>query len=345
MKLSLKFLDENEKQQHSTQMMTAKVPITIFNKPFLSGVTATTATHSPSDFSFSLSTNFSSGPSLKASYSPTASLPFSLSLKSGLGLLGSPAHSPLVFSATFSLSPSPTPSHSPVPSFFLHFKPQFGHFSLHKTVFSHSNPQPPSLPPPPELLTHSSSTDWQNLNLEPCATTHNTLLENHALSTGVRVMARTLMPVTKGFFFNFRWAVHFPPNLGSKMPTLTVNKICLQRVEEAKHNNNAKQRRDVSETDLQLLKGRDLESVEKENRDMKRVFDEVQMGISTARNHPEESYGGGRKMGENSGEFQQWRSYKSGRQEDEKKVQQNKPQSVAADVESELQKAIKAATS
>ena len=44
--------------------------------------------------------------------------------------------------------------------------------------------------------------------------------------------------------------------------------------------------------------------------------------------------------------FWKWRSYKSERQEDEKKVQPNKPLSVATtDVESELEKAIKAATS
>ena len=40
------------------------------------------------------------------------------------------------------------------------------------------------------------------------------------------------------------------------MPSLTVNKIGLERVEEGKeNNNNKKQRRDGSEIDLQLLKG------------------------------------------------------------------------------------------
>ena len=74
------------------------------------------------------------------------------------------------------------------------------------------------------------------------------------------------------------------------------------------------------------------------------MLDEMKLGRN---NRLEESKGGGRKLSESNGEVQRWRSYKSERQEEEKKVQQpNKPQSVATnDVESELEKAIKAATS
>ncbi|KAL2348251.1 hypothetical protein Fmac_002251 [Flemingia macrophylla] len=306
MKLSLKLVGEDEKDE---QIMTAKVPITIFSNPFISGVTATTSSHSPSHFSFSLSTNFPSGPSLSLSYSPSASLPFSLSLKSGLGLLGSPAHSPLVFSASFSGS-------SLSPSFFLHFKPQFGHFSLRKT--------------------------WHNLKLEPCGDTHSNNHSKHALSPNIRVMARTVVPVAKGFLLSFRWGVNFPRTFGSKMPSLTVNKIRLERVHEPKDDNDNKE---ASETDLQLLKGmcvwmgKDLEKVERENREMKRVLDEVKLGISTTKetllkpNRTAEISG--------AGEFQRRGSYKSGRQEEDVKKQ---PNTTHSDVESELQKAIKAAT-
>ncbi|XP_027362191.1 uncharacterized protein LOC113869885 [Abrus precatorius] len=360
MKLSLKFQGEDENQKSTqSQIMSAKVPITILNNPFISGITATTAT----EFSFSLSTNYQSGPSLRVSYSPTSSLPFSLSLKSGLGILGSPRHSPLVFSANFSLSPT----HPPFPSFFLHFKPQFGHFSLNKTVFSDPNTHPlsVSLPPPPSspeiekrFVPDGASSAWQDLKLEPrgardksdhdCMDNCDVGKKNDAKYggvVGVRVMARTVMPVTKGFFLNFRWGVNFPGNLGSKMPYLTVNKIGFERVEEAKENNNNKQSRDrdSSDTDLQVLKGmcfwmrRDLEIVENENREMKSVLDEMKRDVSNGVT--------GKKLSESSGEFQRWRSSnKSGRQEDEKK-QPNKSQSVAGDVESELQKAIKAATS
>ncbi|KAK7307731.1 hypothetical protein VNO77_41051 [Canavalia gladiata] len=366
MKVSVKFQGEDE-NQHSTQIMTAKVPISILNSPFVSGITASTSTESASEFCFSLSTNFSSGPSLRVSYSPTSSsLPFSLSLKSGLGLLGSPRHSPLVFSANFSLSPT----HPPLPSFFLHFKPQFGHFSLNKTVFS----EPLSLPPPTSVdnseignvfLPDVSSSGWQDLKLEPsggrdqfdpnCMHTCGDVVKKndsrYGLSPAVGVMARTVIPVTKRFFFNFRWGVNFPGKFGSKMPYLTVNKIGLEKVEEVKENN--KQRRDTSDTDLQLLKGmcfwmrRDLELVEKENREMKHALDEMKMGVSgsTSRNYyPEGTNGVGKKLSQSSGEFQRLRSNKSERQEDEKK-QPNKSQSIASDVESELQKAIKAATS
>ena len=106
------------------------------------------------------------------------------------------------------------------------------------------------------------------------------------------------------------------------MPSLTVNKIGLERVEEGKekknNNDDKKQMRDSSGIDLKLLKGmcfwmgRDLEIMEKENREMKRLLDEMKLGRN---NRLEESKGGGRKLSESNGEVQRWRSYKSERQE------------------------------
>lgn len=127
-----------------------------------------------------------------------------------------------------------------------------------------------------------------------------------------------------------------------------MNKIRLERVEDGKEssNDNSQKKRVSSEIDLKEMcfwMGRDLENVERENREMKRVLDEMKMGLSAAR---KETVLQPNKVSEpSSGELQRRRSYKSGRQEDEKKVQPNKSQSVATDVESELQKAIKAATS
>ncbi|MED6167711.1 hypothetical protein PIB30_005336 [Stylosanthes scabra] len=388
MKLSLKLQGHDENHHHSIHHMTAKLPITIFNHPFLSTITASSTTALGSDFCFSLSTNFPSGPSLKLSYSPTAistataSLPFSLSLKSGLGLKGCPRHSPLVFSASFTLSPS----YAPLPSFFLHLKPQFGHFSLSKTVFS--DPVPPAEPTKPYSATASpdrntASSGWQEMKLEPFggrdnnnnnnSNTNNSndspgtvfvpessLLEKNdnrngerrGVSAGVAVMARTAVPVTKGVLLNLRWGVNFPGDLGLKMPYLTVNKIGLERVvEEAKQENddNKKGR------ELQMLKGmclwmkKDLEDAEKENREMKQLLDEIRIGVSD---------NGGRKVsnsqhsGAGSSEFERWRSKKSVREENEKKEPPPPPpkprkqqqQNVANDVESELQKAIQAAS-
>lgn len=338
--------------------MTAKVPITIFNNPLLSTITATN-NYSTSDFSFSLSTNFPTGPTFKLSYTPTtttsssSSFPFSLSLKSGLGLFGSPNHSPLVFSANFSLS-SLSSSTPLLPSFSLHFKPQFGHFSLHKTVLSDSsNTNPLSVSPQIEKgfvpETNGSCSGWQNLNLEPFGHNNNNNVgvgvgvgvgpdgknnEKCGLSPCVGVMARTVMPVTQGLLLNFRWGVSFPGKSVLKMPYLAVNKIGLERVEEMKKDewNND----DNCEGNLQVLKEMkiDLENVEKENKEMKRVLDEMKMGVSKGKVSKQ------KHAGES---VQSWGSNKNGRKENEKK-QEIKPQNiVVSDFESELEKAIKAA--
>ncbi|KAK7252726.1 hypothetical protein RIF29_36894 [Crotalaria pallida] len=427
MKLSLKFQNNEEEeqdhhhhqQQHSTQIMSAKVPISIFNHPFISSIKSTTTTTTPnssSDFSFSLSTNFPSGPSFKLSYSPTSpsSFPFSLSLKSGLGLFGSPRHSPLLFSVNFSLPPSSSSSYNPVPTFFLHFKPQLGHFSLKKTVFSDPNTQhsPPDTKPVPidntktngeigkGFVGDGSSSAWSELKLEPFggrernSITHvgnsddggngfipeRSLVVNNkekcGLSPGAAVMARTVLPVTKGLTLSLRWGLKFPGDLGVEMPYLTVNKIRLERVGEEVKENKDEQSLDTSGSDLQLLKGmcfwmkRDLEIVEKENKEMKRVLDEMKMGVSTM-NRGREGWKSSQRSGESSSEFEQrWRSNKSGREENEQRQhsgehsseferwrskkngreeneqrEPNKSQILVSDMESELQKAIKAAAS
>lgn len=202
------------------------------------------------------------------------------------------------------------------------------------------------------------SSGWQELKLEPydVVVTERGLTEKngakHGLSPGVAVMARTVVPLTQGLSLNFRWGVNFPRNSGLKLPYLTVSKIGLERVvEEVKQ---SKQNQDDSDGDKELLKGvcfwmkRDLENVEKENREMKRVLEEMKVGVSTS--YREASINGNvekrlsPQLGEVSSEFQRWRSSKSDRQENEKK-QQDKSQSIASDLEAELQKAIKAASS
>jgi hypothetical protein len=369
MQLSLKFLNNDENHQQ-TQIMTAKVPITIFNNPLISTITATG--NSSSDFSFSLSTNFPSGPSFKLSYTPpittttttttTSSPPFSLSLKSGLGLFGSPNHSPLVFSANFSLSSfsSSTPL---LPSFSLHFKPQFGHFSLHKTVFSDSNTitktvsdsNPLSVSPQIEKgfvpFSNGSSSGWQNLKLEPFTENNDNNVvvgdvgvspddknsEKCGLSPYVAVMTKTVLPVTQGLLLNFRWGVNFPGKSGLNVPYLTVNKIGLERVEEEKKD---ELKIDNYEGDLKMMKEKkmDLENVEKENKELKRVLDEMKMRVSKGKVQKQK----------NSGEsFQSWGSDRNGRKQENEKKQPNKVQNtiVVSDLESELEKAIKAASS
>ncbi|KAJ7952649.1 Hsp90 co-chaperone Cdc37, N-terminally processed like [Quillaja saponaria] len=395
MKLSLKLQDDPQHDNQQNQILTAKVPVTIINQPFVSGITTTT-TKSASELSFSLSTNFQSGPNLKLSYSPTSSTasPFSLSLKSGLGLFGSPHNSPLVFSAHFSLSPTNTP----VPAFFLQFKPQFGHFSLNKTTSSNPNPYQisgsliNSRTHSDSGLQHNSelgngfvpegSSVWQELKLEPlsgkdefddlkkpngnCEVHSNGGIESvterplvwenkrkNGFLSGVAVMARTVMPVTKGVMLNFRWGVKLPADLGSKMPYLTVNKIGIERVGEEKEVKQKKQVMDSSAGDLDLLKGmyswlrRDLEVLEKENRELKQTLDGIKLGVST-RNYHRDSNGVSKSFMQNSdessNEFERWRNKKSGR-EDNEQIESKKSTSNVSDLESELQRAIKAASS
>ncbi|GAY49643.1 hypothetical protein CUMW_120700, partial [Citrus unshiu] len=178
--------------------------------------------------SFSLGTNFPSGPSFKLNYTPlsttsTSTAPFSFSLKSGLGLFGSPQDSPLIFSAHFSLS------------------------YTNPTNFT-----------PASMSISDESSGWQDLKLEPRSGNGNgsffngvdsirsdgigffrdrTLLlkdddKKGGFLGGIAVKARTVLPVTKRVMMNLRWGVNLPADSEVKMPYLTVNKIGIERVEK-----------------------------------------------------------------------------------------------------------------
>ncbi|KAG7955759.1 hypothetical protein I3843_11G088300 [Carya illinoinensis] len=437
MKLSLEFQEDrhhaHRHHHHQIETLKAKIPLTILNQPFIASTTIPATNTSSSDLSFSLSTNFLSGPSLRLSYCPTtstptstASPPFSLSLKSGLGLFGSPHSSPLVFSASFSLSPINTL----IPTFSLHLKPQFGHFSLRKSTFS--DPVSDKISGPFSdggdkvnygsysnsgvnlgSESHSNgefgcrfvsegSSVWQDLKLEPFGgkdeVTNPSSLENGGVHSnggigivperqlawknspkdrffsGVGVMAKTSFPVTKRVKVNMRWGVNFPADGGKGLPYLTVNKIGIERVEQAKQVVNGGE---SNEGDSELLKGmffwmrRDLEALEKENREMKLSLEEMRTRGSV-KNIRWESDGLGKNVsppsGQSSSEFEQWRSRNSGREDngrresketsgefeqrkskksggEENGQRESKKTNRASDLESELQRAIKAASS
>lgn len=171
-------------------------------------------------------------------------------------------------------------------------------------------------------------------------------------SSGIFVMARTIMPVTKGLLLNLRWGLNFNENIGVKMPSLNVNKIGLEWIKEEKK---VEKSVDGSGKDLELLKGtflsmqRELKSVEEENREMKKILDEMKRRVLVARNHCEEGDGIGKKVSQrfdegSSSEFERWRSKKSVKEEKGQK-EAMKSQSLASDLELELQKAIKIASS
>lgn len=331
--------------------------------------------------------------------------PFTLSLKSGLGLFGSPDDSPLVFSSQFSLSLA-----KPfVPSFSLLLKPQFGNFCLRKSTVSSPNDQFSAFQPSDGVrLDPGSASDpkfgsgfavdesmgWQELKLET-SSGHGSQEEFGVQSTGgifqrhldetksirdgvfsgVAVMARTAIPVTKRVAVNFRWGMNFPTNPVTKMPFLTVNKISVERVEEEKE----EKKTTVEEGgDVELLKGmlfwmkKDVETLEKENREMKQILEEMKLGSmgngaapSSGLNYGDELEPWRRsnrsgweesksKNKRNGGQENDWRKKKSTEEENEGKNNRrggekngskgHSSTNRANEVESELERAIKAAS-
>ncbi|GAY40008.1 hypothetical protein CUMW_048750 [Citrus unshiu] len=234
MKLSLKLPDDSQNTQNPP-ILKVKIPITIFNQPFISSVNTFP---------------FLSAPTFHQALPSNSTIHLSLQR---FGLFGSPQDSPLLFSAHFSLSyTNPT---NFTPTFLLHFKPQFGNFSLHKTTSS-SNPNPANSGPHLQSGSPSNiefanrsisdeSSGWQDLKLEPRSGNGNSSFFNGVdsiRSDGIGVM------------MNLRWGVNLPADSEVKMPCLTMNKIGIERVEkveEVKREKNFES--DVG--DLELLKG------------------------------------------------------------------------------------------
>uniref|UniRef100_A0A2P2Q3A7 Uncharacterized protein n=1 Tax=Rhizophora mucronata TaxID=61149 RepID=A0A2P2Q3A7_RHIMU len=408
MKLSLTLQDDhhlhnnNNKNKNNKQhsLLKAKLPISVLNQP-LTSIFTTTTTNAFSGLGFSLSTNFHSGPSLKLSYNLSSTAtpisPFSLSLKSGLGLYGSPRNSPLVFSAHLSFSN--TIPNTLVPTFSLHVKPSCGHFSIHKKTTSSSfadpNPKIGSLSTTGPFVNSGSAAnpelgsgvapyrplDWQELKLESFGgkekdglakskldciegvyadNNGNGLLAEQQLVSrdkkiggffsGVAVKAKTVLPLTKGFRVNLRWGVNLPGDLNAKMPYLTVNKISIERAELVKEVKEKSSDNHLG--DVELLKGmsfwmrRDLEVLEKENRDMRQILEDIRMGAS-ARSLREESISVGKKgMPGSVHSFSDFGHQRSKINDEDRKLQREskRPVNGVTDLESELQRAIKAAS-
>ncbi|GFQ04005.1 hypothetical protein PHJA_002544400 [Phtheirospermum japonicum] len=355
MKISVK-LQDHHKQTHSHEdkhhrlqppplLVRAKIPVTIFNLPFLSHF-STTTTH-PSDLSLSLSTNLPSFPSLKLSYATSAAAaapPLSLTLKSGTGLFGSPNNSPLVISAHFSFNPS-NPNH-PNPTFSLFFKPQLGSFSLRKSTFSHSDPTTGS-----DSDSNSNSNSFGFVPVEsPAIVKDLSVVETenvrgNSILKGIQLAARTQMPVSKRVGLDFRWWVNFAED--NQMPVLRINKIGVRRVYDdvlvGEDEKNKKKSSDQGE--VEVLKGmcfwmkKELDGLTRVNREMKCELEEMKAGHSARINveRPNNSGGG----------FEKWRSNKRKGEEiinGKKEEKKSGVSSVAAvDVENELERAIKAA--
>ncbi|KAL8104138.1 uncharacterized protein LOC141677491 [Apium graveolens] len=313
-------------------LLRTKIPIAVFGFPFLTGFT--TSDHS--SLSLSLRTNFPCGPSLKLSYSPSSNSPspLTLSLKSGVSLSGSPTNSPLVISANFSFTPFAISN--PAPTFSLQFKPHFGDFSLRKCVFSDPKDGKREMGSVGFLRSERSRNVWRELGLEGS--------EKESIFSGVRVMANTKMAVAKRVGVNLRWGVCFPGDFSNGMPYLSVNKISIERVDEFKEKKVSCDERNVG--DSEMLKGmlswmkRELESLRRDNQEMKCNLQELKSKKLVKRS------GGGEKsmpVVQNTSGFDQWRNKKRIAEENQKELK--KVEIPTTDVESELHKAIMAASS
>ncbi|KAM0935403.1 hypothetical protein DsansV1_C29g0211431 [Dioscorea sansibarensis] len=264
MKASVKLREE----QGKPPLLRFKLPIRVFSLPFTSAVSVSSSS-APSDVSFDLKSALPFGPSLKLSYRPSPSDPFSLSLSSGIGVLGSPLDSPLVLSARFSpLAPV---------SFSLTLKPRLGDFSLKSTAISNPNASPNPkengggvyhpIPVPPRVRT----------GLEDL------------LASGVVAVARTSIPVGRRAAVRLRWGVNMPKpeSVGwGRLPYLTVDKISIE-AGERNENEEEKKKKIKEKNDLDAnatsgmvyWMGREVEELQKENRMIKENVEELKKKV------------------------------------------------------------------
>lgn len=237
MKASIKFRDDD------LPLMRAKVPIGVLGLPFQTGLSAG---GDPRELRFDLSTAFSSGPALRLSYRPNdPAVPFALSVRAGVGALGSPARSPFSLAAEFNLLSA---SSSGSPAFFLLLKPRLGDFSLSHTLRSSSIP-------PPRTVGEASDSDGLGpraaLEYKAFSSSGNGFAADVAaagrsgaggLLSGMRLATSSALPLWGRAAMRFSWGIRAPPGLlavdgrskdarspVSRMPLLVINKICIEQ--------------------------------------------------------------------------------------------------------------------
>ncbi|KAM0059814.1 hypothetical protein Hdeb2414_s0005g00185501 [Helianthus debilis subsp. tardiflorus] len=372
MKVSLKLEDQQQQQQNQNQtpiLFKAKIPITVFGLPFLSAVSAThnhPSAAASDKLSLSLRTHFPSGPSLKLSYNtPTtttatttttaAVAPLTLTLKSGVSLSGSPNNSPLIISANFNFSPQ---NPNPNPIFTIKFTPKLGSFSVRKSIHS-------SVSNSSKILNGGGSDDgensfafvpldrpinWKELSVES--------VEKGSILKGIMVAADTELPVMNRVKVNLRWGVgvsSVSSGFDKRLPYLRVNKIKVERIDDVVEEKVEKKQ--GMDGEFEMLKGmyswmsRELSDLQTENREMRRALEDVKPG-QPLRQH--NAYNGGGGSGakravtptvEVSDGFEQWKMKKNGGGIEANTQRETKKNSGSVDVESELQRAIMAASS
>lgn len=265
-----------------------------------------------------------------------------------MSLSGSPNNSPLIISANFSFSPQ---NPNPNPSFSIQFKPRLGSFSLRKSISSTvSNPSKKLNGGGGDTNGSENSygfvpldrpLNWKDLTVE--SATKDSIL------SGILMAADTELPITKRVKVNLRWGVSIPSDIEKQLPYLRVNKIKVERIDETSD----EKRNEGDSGEFEMLKGmytwmgKELSDLQKENREMRRALDEMKTWQSLRNNNGYNGNGGKRVVQppvvEMSDGFEQWRMKKNGG--DEKGQREIKKNGGSVDVESELQRAIKAASS
>uniref|UniRef100_A0A0E0LWR9 Uncharacterized protein n=1 Tax=Oryza punctata TaxID=4537 RepID=A0A0E0LWR9_ORYPU len=236
MKASIKFRDDDDRP-----LMRAKVPIGVLGLPLHSGLSAG---GDPRELRFDLSTDFSFGPAIRLSYRPNdPTLPFSVSVRAGIGPLGSPARAPFSLAAEFNLLSG---NH---PAFFLLLKPRLGDFSLSHTLRSS--------PPPPHPCKVGDVSDGDGHEHEVNYKAFSFAAgKRGALLSGMRLTTRSVLPLWGRASLRFNWGLRAPPELQaahaddamvgvscsrkgartpfSKMPLLVINKISIEQSPRAR---------------------------------------------------------------------------------------------------------------
>ncbi|KAL1206921.1 hypothetical protein V5N11_001933 [Cardamine amara subsp. amara] len=303
MKASMKFREEQK------PILKAKIPLSILGLPFQSGIVA----GETKELNLNLSTFFESGPSLKIAYRPNDTWnPFSLIVKTGTGSFGSPISSSMLMSAEFNLLGKGNPS------FMLHFKPQFGDFSLKKSHSSSSSfdnnlfksmngsvseeDSSIELVDVPEVNGYAGA--FKRVSVLPSACAGDIA----GLISGVDVEAKTSLPLRGSAVVKFRWGIRVPteikhdfnPTAGislRRIPFLVMNKIGIEHMdgsdaEQTKSVNKPGHvsglglpgRVDVAEACLAVR--RQMEELGKENLQLKRSVEDLRQEITNVRPFP-----------------------------------------------------------
>ncbi|GMN55900.1 hypothetical protein TIFTF001_025019 [Ficus carica] len=347
MKASVKFRDDQK------PLFRAKVPLSILGLPFQSGIVAGES----KELTLNIGTFFESGPSVRIAYRPNDTWnPFSLVVKTGTGHFGSPTASPMLMSAEFNLLSRGNPR------FMLHFKPQFGDFSIRKSqssvfdnlvkpqngVAAEEDDGSVEVVETPVMMNGSFA--GKKIALFPSDTPSIA-----GLFSGMEVATRTAVPVKNRAVVSFRWGVRVPSEIKNltagfsfqKIPFLVMNKIGIEHVDghDSKTANNAKAplgNADVEEACFTVK--RQLEVLRAENGLLRKAVEDLR------REFAGDSSAGSFESGGKYGEFDRNGSKnnrgKSDRRSNEKKASEYggfAGKSAEEDVSEELKKALKGA--